>query len=64
MVTLQSIGGCVNNPAHMEIYGLSTDVKPLKTFENKPIVNASLFIEMDTSSGFLYDEENHRWLPQ
>lgn len=41
-----------------EIYGLSTDTKPMD------VNNASVFYEMDTGKLFLYDEQNQKWLEQ
>ena len=40
-----------------KIYGLSSDTKP--TYQ---IANGSIFIEMDTSDVYFFDEENSRWL--
>lgn len=39
-----------------DIRGLSTDTKPT---ENIP--NGSVFIEIDTAKGYLFDGENKRW---
>ena len=58
MVTINKIGG-QNNTNQAELYGLSTDEKPI---ENIP--NASTFYEMDTKQIFLFDEQNKRWLEQ
>ena len=41
-----------------EVYGLSTDDKP-----TQGITNASLFLEMDTSNAFMFDQENAKWWP-
>ena len=41
-----------------EIYGLSTDTKPLD------VNNASIFYEMDTKKIYLFDEQNGVWLEQ
>lgn len=45
----------------MELYGLSTDQKPIKKMGRIGIGNASTFYEMDTKKMFIYDEENHKW---
>lgn len=58
MVTINKIGG-QNSTNQAELYGLSTDEKPV---ENIP--NASTFYEMDTKQIFLFDEQNKRWLEQ
>ena len=50
----------------IEIYGLSTDEKPVRKLVFKDstynVVNGSTFYEMDTKKSFIYDAENHRWL--
>jgi len=43
------------NAAVATVYGLSTDTKPLNC------VNGTCFVEMDTSSMYFFDEENHKW---
>lgn len=50
--------------AWLELYGLSTDTKPIVKFGDTYISNSSSFYCMDTKQAFLYDEENHRWLEQ
>jgi len=45
----------------MELYGLSTDEKPIKKFGTIGIGNSSTFYEMDTGNCYIYDEENHKW---
>lgn len=37
-------------------YGLSTDTKPTDN-----VVNGSVFIEMDTSTLYFFDQENVEW---
>lgn len=49
------------NRSWMELYGLSTDEKPIKKFEDVFIGNSSTFYTMDTGDTFIYDEENHKW---
>lgn len=49
------------NRSWIELYGLSTDEKPIEKLENIFIGNASTFYEMDTKKSFMYDEENHKW---
>lgn len=49
------------NSATLDIVGLSTDEKPIDKFENTPIINGSVFLEMDTGDIYLYDEENAKW---
>ena len=45
----------------MELYGLSTDEKPIKKMGTVFIGNASTYYEMDSKKLFIYDEENHQW---
>ena len=59
MVTIARIGGQVEQ-ATAELYGLSTDNKPI----SDDIPNASTFYEMDTKVAFLYYAENKQWLEQ
>lgn len=47
--------------AYIELYGLSTDNKPIEKFKNTLLKNGSIFYEMDTKKAFIYDEENHQW---
>lgn len=47
----------------MEFSALSTDTKPTREWDNRPILNGSTLIEMDTSKVFIYNESSHAWLP-
>lgn len=49
------------NTITAEFRGLSTENKPQKVGAND-VGNGSIFIEMDTSKIYFYDEENTRWL--
>lgn len=49
------------NKSWLELYGLSTDEKPIEKFESTFIGNASTYYEMDTKNCYMYDEENHVW---
>lgn len=60
MVTMSKYGNTINR-VWMELYGLSTDEKPIEKFENVYIGNSSTFYEMDTKKVYIYDEENHEW---
>lgn len=60
MVTLNKYGNRTNR-VWLELYGLSTDIKPIEKFETTFIGNASTFMEMDTGKVYLYDEQNHKW---
>lgn len=41
-----------------EFYGLSTDEKPI----NEKVINGSTFLEIDTGSVFMFDEEGQTWV--
>lgn len=43
----------------VEYDGLSTDTKP-----TDDVRNGCVFVEMDTGSIYLYDEENGEWIEQ
>lgn len=61
MVTCSKYGDRPNR-MWMELYGLSTDEKPIGKMGTIGIGNSSTFYEMDTKKAYIYDEENHRWL--
>ena len=41
----------------IESYGLSTDTKP-----TTGVITGSVFIEIDTSSAYFYDEDSGNWI--
>ena len=41
----------------IEAYGLSTDTKPTDN-----IMTGSVFIEIDTSNAYFFDEDSNEWL--
>lgn len=41
--------------------GLSTDTKPVKTFQGLEIPNGASFLEIDTQDMVFYDAENEEW---
>lgn len=41
--------------------GLSTDIKPVETFQGLEIPNGSSFLEIDTQNMVFYDAENKTW---
>lgn len=59
-VTMNDYGDTANKPTGV-FYGLSSDTKPIGEFEGTAIVNGSVFIEIDTGDGFMYDEVNQQW---
>ncbi len=60
MITLNKYGNSMNR-VWLELYGLSTDEKPIERFGTTLIGNASTYYEMDTQKAYIYDEENHKW---
>ena len=44
----------------MEFRGLSTDTKPTE-LDGETIINGSVFIEIDTGSVFVFDENGQEW---
>ena len=60
MITLNKYGNRENR-VWLELYGLSTDEKPIEKFDDIFIGNSSTYYEMDTKNTFMYDEENKKW---
>ena len=60
MITLNKYGNRENR-VWLELYGLSTDEKPIEKFDDIFIGNSSIYYEMDTKNTFMYDEENKKW---
>ena len=60
MVSLNKYANIIQN-SQCEIYGLSTDEKPIDKIEGVPIGNGSVFVEMDTKKVFTFDRENRIW---
>ena len=60
MITLNKDGNRENRVG-LELYGLSTDEKPIEKFDDIFIGNSSTYYEMDTKNTFMYDEENKKW---
>ena len=60
MITLNKYGNRENR-VWLELYGLSTDEKPIEKFDDIFIGNSSKYYEMDTKNTFMYDEENKKW---
>lgn len=63
MVTLQKIGRYTNLET-LEITGLSTDEKPVISINGTPIVNGSIFEEIDTGIKYKYDKDRDNWIEQ
>ena len=65
MITITNVNRFNNT---LELCALSTDVKPTETFEFENVKyrirNGSTLYEQDTTTAFMYDEENHQWLEQ
>lgn len=63
MITLQKIGTYTNTNI-LEISGLSTDEKPIKSISGLPIINGSIFDEIDTGTKYKYNEDSNKWVEQ
>lgn len=61
MITLNSYSG-VSNTTNVELFGKSTDVKPLINYDGIAISNGSSFFEIDTGILYLYDAEANEWI--
>ncbi len=59
MITNQ---GAFSTDKPMELFGKSTDEKPVEKFKNTKIPNGSTFLEMDTGDIFFYDSDNNTWV--
>lgn len=46
----------------MEIYGLSTDEKPLKDETGMDIPNGSYYLEIDTLNLYFFNSETKQWI--
>lgn len=60
-VTLSSYGPHTNENL-MELYGKSTDVKPIGELEGMSIPNGSSYFEIDTIKLYFYDAETSSWI--
>ena len=60
MITLNKYGDKCNR-VFLELYGLSTDEKPIEKFDGTYIGNASTLYTMDDRKCYMYDEENKKW---
>lgn len=60
MVTLTNWFGKPNSNIS-EFVGLSTDSKPIDTYNDLAVTNGSTFFCMDNGDMYMYDEENKTW---
>lgn len=60
MITLNKYADKCNR-VWLELYGLSTDEKPIEKFNDTYIGNASILYTMDDKKCYMYSEENHMW---
>lgn len=63
MTTFVKRGDTYNVPI-MEIYGLSTDEKPLFDTNGMAVPNASIFYEIDKSQVYMFSAETQTWILQ
>ena len=57
MVRLTHSTATINDKLYCEFAGLSTDEKPTAN-----LLTGSIFIEVDTSKAYFFDEESESWL--
>lgn len=50
------------NATQFSLYGLSTDTKPINTFDGRKIANGSSFFEMDTQNIKFYNADTNTWV--
>lgn len=62
MVTLDKMD--YGNTTRLFLSGLSTDQKPTEKVEGVYLTQNSVFREIDTSTTYLFDKENKRWIGQ
>lgn len=62
MVTLDKMD--YGNTIRLFLSGLSTDQKPTEKVEGVYLTQNSVFKEIDTSTTYLFDKENKRWVKQ
>lgn len=60
-VTIGKIGQNTNSRI-LELYGKSSDIKPIDFIDGVQVINGSIFIEMDTGDSYFFDEETHTWI--
>lgn len=54
--------GAKYNTTFCQFCGLSTDNKPIISFDGINIANGSEFVEIDTDTKYLYDAEHQQWI--
>ena len=45
-----------------ELYGLSSDTKPVNEFNGLPVTNGSVFVEIDTGKVYAFSAETSAWI--
>lgn len=63
MTSFVKRGNNYNIPV-LEIYGLSTDEKPLYDDSGTAVPNASVFFEIDTGQEYMFSSQNKTWILQ
>lgn len=66
MITLEAYGIRTYNGTEtklaLELRGLSTDTKPTDYFAGYAIRNGSIFVEINTATLYMFDEEHSEWI--
>lgn len=60
MITINKYNDRTNR-TRIELYGLSTDEKPIEKINGVFIGNSSTLYTMDDKKIYIYDEENQKW---
>ncbi len=60
-VTIGKVGQNTNSRI-LELYGKSSDIKPIDFIDGMQVINGSIFIEIDTGDSYFFDEETHTWI--
>lgn len=66
MITLEAYGIRTYNGTEtklaLELRGLSTDTKPTDYFAGYAVRNGSVFVEINTHTLYMFDEEHSEWI--
>lgn len=61
-LTTETYNGNLVSKCKFDLVGLSTDTKPITTYNGSLIGNGSTFLSMDTGTVHMYDETGTRWV--
>lgn len=61
-LTTETYSGNLVSKCKFDLVGLSTDTKPVTTYNGYLIGNGSTFLSMDDGTVYMYDETGTRWV--